>query len=367
VRDEKGQKMSKTKGNVVDPLEMCDEFGADAVRFTLAVLSGTGRDLPFGKTRVAGYRAFATKVWNAARFALPLISEGTCADAGALEFRSLSAVDRWILARLSVAAGRVSESLGAYRFDEAANALYQFFWSEFCDGYVEMVKPVLRGADVPEAEKAKTRGVLKRVLLDSLALLHPFMPFVSCEIREALNGDGLRLAMTRFPEPRADWKDDEAVAAIELLRAVVTRVRNLRAERGLPQTESLAIGLELPDGPLSKEMQRHVPLLSHLARLKAVEISSKVEIAGAFRDAVAGFGLVVELPKKDISSEDREKLERDVERLRAEAAKIESRLADQSFLARAPVAIVEKTKQQLEEISERLRRLKSNLVGTPGP
>jgi valyl-tRNA synthetase len=367
VRDEKGQKMSKTKGNVVDPLEMCDEFGADAVRFTLAVLSGTGRDLPFGKTRVAGYRAFATKVWNAARFALPLISEGTCADAGALEFRALSAVDRWILARLSVAAGRVSESLGAYRFDEAANALYQFFWSEFCDGYVEMVKPVLRGADVPEAEKAKSRGVLKRVLLDSLALLHPFMPFVSCEIREALNGDGLRLAMTRFPEPRADWKDDEAVAAIELLRAVVTRVRNLRAERGLPQTESLAIGLELPDGPLSKEMQRHVPLLSHLARLKAVEISSKVEIAGAFRDAVAGFGLVVELPKKDISSEDREKLERDVERLLAEAAKIESRLADQGFLTRAPAAIVEKTKQQLEEISERLRRLKSNLVETPGP
>ena len=366
VRDEKGQKMSKTKGNVVDPLEMCDEFGADAVRFTLAVLSGTGRDLPFGKTRVAGYRSFATKVWNAARFALPLISEGECADVDALEFSSLSTVDRWILARLSDAAGRVSESLEAYRFDEAAHALYQFFWSEFCDGYVEMIKPVLRGAGVPEVEKARTRSVLKRVLLDSLALLHPFMPFVSCEIREALNGDGLKLALEKWPEPHAAWKDDAAVEAVETLRAVVTRIRNLRAENGLAQTEALAIGLELPDSPLSKELQRQVPLLRHLARLKGVEISSKVDVAGAFRDAVAGIGLVVDLPKKETSAEDRGKIARDVERLRAEAAKIESRLADEAFLARAPAAVVEKTKQQLEEISDRVRRLEGNLVETPG-
>ncbi len=366
VRDEKGQKMSKTKGNVVDPLEMCDEFGADAVRFTLAVLSGTGRDLPFGKTRVAGYRAFATKVWNAARFALPLISEGDCADARGLDVRSLSTVDRWILARLSDAAGRVSASLEAYRFDEAAQALYQFFWSEFCDGYVEMIKPVLRGADVPEAEKAKTRGVLKIVLLDSLALLHPFMPFVSCEIREALNGDGLGLALAKFPEPNSAWADDAAVEAVDTLRAVVTRVRNLRAENGLAQTEALAIGLELPDGPLSKELQRQIPLLSHLARLKGVKISSKVNMGGAFRDAVAGIGLVVELPKREISSEDEEKIRKEVEKLRTEAERIRSRLADESFLSRAPAAVVVKTKQQLEEISERVRRLEGNLVGTPG-
>jgi valyl-tRNA synthetase len=365
VRDEKGQKMSKTKGNVVDPLEMCDEFGADAVRFTLAVLSGTGRDLPFGKTRVAGYRAFATKVWNAARFALQMLEGGAAVPPDRVDFTTLGTVDRWILARLSDASGKVNGALEAFRFDEAANALYQFFWSEFCDGYVEMIKPVLRGADVPEAEKAKTRGVLKRVLLDSLALLHPFMPFVSCEIREALNGDGLRLTMEKFPEPRAEWTDDAAVEAIETLRAVVTRIRNLRAENGLAQTEPLAIGLELPEGPLSKEMRRHVPLLSHLARLKAVEISSKVDIAGAFRDAVAGLGLVVDLPKKKISSEEREKLQRDVERLRGEEAKIRARLADEGFLSRAPAAVVEKTRQQLGEIEERIWRLSGNLVGTP--
>jgi valyl-tRNA synthetase len=367
VRDEKGQKMSKTKGNVVDPLEMCDEFGADAVRFTLAVLSGTGRDLPFGKSRVAGYRAFATKVWNATRFALPLIADGRCADPQALDVKALSTVDRWILARLSDAAGRVNASLEAYRFDEAAHALYQFFWSEFCDGYVEMIKPVLRGSDVPDAEKAKTRGVLKRVLLDSLALLHPFMPFVSCEIREALNGDGLKLALEKFPEPHAEWKDDAAVAVVELLRAIVTRVRNLRAERGLPQTEALRLGIELPPGQLSKEMQRHVPLLSHLARLSAVEISASVNWPGAHRDVIADTGIVVELPKQEISPEDGEKMRKEIEKLAAEAAKIRGRLADESFLARAPAAVVEKTKQQLEEISERVRRLESNLVGTQAP
>jgi valyl-tRNA synthetase len=366
VRDERGQKMSKTKGNVVDPLEMCDEFGADAVRFTLAILSGTGRDLPFGKTRVAGYRAFATKVWNAARFALPLISEGRAADVGAADFRSLSAVDRWILARLSAAAGRVNASLEAYRFDEAANALYQFFWSEFCDGYVEMVKPVLRGADVPEEEKAKTRGVLKRVLLDSLALLHPYMPFVSCEIREALNGDGLRLAVTKFPEPTPEWADLGAVAEIELVRAVVTRVRNLRAARGLPQTTALRLGIELPEGPPSEAMQRHVPLLSHLARLSAVEISSKVNWPGAHRDVVADVGIVVGFPSKELSSESEEKIRKEIGKLRAEAAKIQARLSDSGFRSRAPAAIIEKTEQQLEEISERVRRLTGNLVEASG-
>ncbi|MEO8585042.1 MAG: class I tRNA ligase family protein, partial [Acidobacteriota bacterium] len=362
VRDEKGQKMSKTKGNVVDPLEMCDEFGADAVRFTLAVLSGTGRDLPFGKTRVAGYRAFATKVWNAARFALQMLEDGAAVPPNKLDFASLVTVDRWILARLSEATAKVNAALESYRFDEAANALYQFFWSDFCDGYLEMVKPVLRGTDVAEAEKEKTRGVLKRVLLDSLALLHPFMPFVSCEIREALNGDGLGLTMEKFPEPRPAWTDDAAVAVIGLLRAIVTRVRNLRAENGLPQTEPLRLGIELPAGPLSKEMQRHVPLLSHLARLSAVEISSIVNWPGAHRDVIADAGIVVDLPKKEVSSEDKEKRERELERLLVEADKIRARLADESFLARAPAAVVAKTKQQLEDLSERHRRLTGNLV-----
>ena len=361
VRDEKGQKMSKTKGNVVDPLEMCDEFGADAVRFTLAVLSGTGRDLPFGKTRVAGYRAFATKVWNATRFALPLIAEGECADPQALDFRALSTVDRWILARLSDAAGRVNASLEAYRFDEAAQALYQFFWSEFCDGYVEMIKPVLRGADVPEAEKAKTRGVLKRVLLDSLALLHPFMPFVSCEIREALNGDGGRLAVLPYPAGREDWRDPFAVEVVETLRETATRVRNLRAERGMAQTEALDAGLEVPEGPVAEALRAHAPLLSHMARLSSLVVAPKVELPNAFHDHVGVAGLVVALPKRELSAEEDAKVRKEIAAVDKEIDGVNRKLADESFLARAPQAVVEKARRQLEELAARRAKLVTNL------
>jgi len=208
--------------------------------------------------------------------------------------------------------------------------------------------------------------IVDRHFLDSLALLHPYMPFVSCEIREALNGDGLRLAVTKFPEPTPEWADLGAVAEIELVRAVVTRVRNLRAARGLPQTTALRLGIELPEGPPSEAMQRHVPLLSYLARLSAVEISSKVNWPGAHRDVVADVGIVVGFPSKELSSESEEKIRKEIGKLRAEAAKIQARLSDSGFRSRAPAAIIEKTEQQLEEISERVRRLTGNLVEASG-
>jgi valyl-tRNA synthetase len=260
----------------------------------------------------------------------------------------------------------VTAALEAFRFDEAANALYAFFWSEFCDGYVEMVKRSLRDESVSEGEKAKTRAVLRRVLLDSLAMLHPFMPFVSCEIREALNGDGMKLPVARFPEADGAWADDGAVRAVEVLRAVVTRVRNLRAENGLAQTEPLSVGIELAEGPLSKELKRHVPLLGDLARLRSVEVSPEVRIAGAFRDAVAGVGLVVELPAKEASSGGRDKLRQEIEKVHAEAERVRARLADEAFLSRAPAAVVEKSRRQLEELEERRARLAGNLAPAGG-
>jgi valyl-tRNA synthetase len=365
VRDEKGHKMSKTKGNVIDPLEMCDEYGADAVRFTLAILSGTGRDLPFGKTRVAGYRAFATKVWNAARFALGVLGEGK-PEAASIDFASLGTVDRWILSRLSAAVAKVNASLEAYRFDEAANALYAFFWSEFCDGYVEMVKPALRDDAAPEGEKARSRAVLRRVLLDSLAMLHPFMPFVSCEIREALNGDGLRLPVARFPEADPAWDDPLAVSTVETLRAAATRIRNLRAERGLPQTEALAAGIEVAAGPFADALSRHRSLLVHLARLASLEVSPKVDLPGAFHDAIGAVGLVVALPSREVGPEERARLEKELAQVEREAEGVKKRLADAGFLSRAPAAVVEKNRKQLEELVERRARLAGNLAPAGG-
>jgi valyl-tRNA synthetase len=362
VRDEKGQKMSKTKGNVIDPLELCDEFGADAVRFTLAILSGTGQDLPFGKTRVAGYRAFATKVWNATRFALGILGEDA-PEADAIDFPSLGTVDRWILSRLSAAAAKVNASLEAFRFDEAANAIYAFFWSEFCDGYVEMVKPVLRDEALPESEKARTRAVLHRVLLDSLALLHPFMPFVSTEIREALNGDGLTLPVTPFPAAIPAWDDPLAVQTVETLRAAATRIRNLRAERGLAQTEAFAAGLEVASGPLAASLQAHGPLLVHLARLSSLAVAESVDLPGAFRDAIGAVGLVVALPVKELSREEVARLEKDLAAVEKESLALARKLAGAAFVERAPAAVVEKSRQQLADLTERGKRLRENMAG----
>ena len=364
VRDESGQKMSKTKGNVIDPLEMCDEYGADAVRFALAIQSGTGRDIPFGTSRIAPARAFATKVWNAARFALGMLHEGK-PEASAIDFASLGTVDRWILARLSAAIAKVNGSLESYRFDEAANALYAFFWSEFCDGYVEMVKPVFRDPSLPEAEKAKTRAVLHRVLLDSLALLHPFMPFVSCEIRDALAGDGATLPVAPFPRAVAEWEDPLAVETVETLRAAATRIRNLRAERGLAQTEPLAAGLEA-SGPLAASLERHAPLLVHIARLKSLSVGSKVDLPGAFHDAIGPVGLVVALPARELTAEERRKMEKDLAAVEKDAAALRKKLGDEAFLAKAPPSVVEKSRKQLAELEERRGRLSANVGAARG-
>jgi valyl-tRNA synthetase len=369
-----GEKMSKTKGNVIDPLVMCDEYGADAVRFTLAQASGTGRDPSVSNARFEASRNFATKVWNAARFALTML--GGSADAAppypagvpgdgrtseAIDYAELGTVDRWILARLSECAGNVNASLEEFRFDEAANALYRFFWSEFCDGYVELVKPVLRG-DMPEAEKAKTRAVLRRVLLDSLALLHPYMPFLSSEIREALNGDGATLAMAAFPTANPAWSDPLAVETVEAMRAAATRIRNLRAERGLAQTETLAAGLEAPEGALLDSLARHRSLLMHMARLSSLEVAPSVDLPNAFRDAVGGVGLVVALPVRELSAADRAKVEKELAAVDKEAETLAKKLQNVAFLSRAPEDVVAKSKKQLADLEERRRRLSGNLA-----
>jgi valyl-tRNA synthetase len=362
VRDEKGQKMSKTKGNVIDPLVMCDEFGADAVRFALAQQSGTGRDIPFGTSRIAPARAFATKVWNAARFALQMLGEER-PDTSKIDFVALGTVDRWILTELSGTAAKLSESLEAFRFDEAASALYAFFWTEFCDGYVEMVKVLLRDPAVAGEEKAKTKAVLARVLSDSLALLHPFMPFVSSEIREALSGDGARLPVVPFPVAQAAWDDPLAVEAIETIRLATTRIRSLRAERGLAQTETLGAGLEVAPGPLADLLRKHAPLLASLARLSSIDVGEKVDLPGAFRDAIGGVGLAVLLPAKELSDADRARIEKELAALRKEADGLKAKLSNVVFLGRAPADVVEKTRRQLAEVEERTARLSANLPG----
>ncbi len=352
-----GEKMSKTKGNVIDPLEAIQEFGADAVRFTLASAASSGPTVSVERGRMAGSRNFATKLWNAARFTLGSL-EGRSAPQD-LRGRALSLPDRWILSRLDATASDMNRHLEGFRFDEAAGAIYRFLWHELCDGYLEMVKPVLGGEDAGAAESA--RGVLRRCLEGALGLLHPFMPFLTEEIWEKLTDRPGTLIVAPYPEGTGQWRDAEAESAVEALRAIVTRVRTFRSERGAPPTApvSLSIDRESPGRALLPALETLSPLLCHLGRLS--ELAFGPAASGQFQDVVAGLALGLGLPQ-GAPAEAGARIARELAAVDAEVAEIEAKLGKPSFVEKAPAAVVEKNRQRLRELQEKRAALGA---GTP--
>ena len=343
-----GEKMSKTKGNVIDPLEAIEEFGADAVRFTLASAASSGPTVSVERGRMASSRNFATKLWNAARFTLAQLESRSVPED--LAGRPLSLPDRWILSRLDATAGDVNRHLEAFRFDEASSAIYGFLWHELCDGYLEMVKPVLSGADAAAAESA--RGVLRRCLEGSLALLHPFMPFLTEEIWETLTGRPGTLIVEPYPAQTARWADAEAETVIETLRAILTRVRNFRAERGAKPTAPVALSIDpaSPGKAALPGLETLSPLLTHLGRLSELEFAPSP--AGRFQDVVAGLGLGLALPE-GAAPEAGARVEKDLSATEAEIAGLRAKLENPSYVDKAPPAVVEKTRLRLRELEEK--------------
>ena len=350
-----GEKMSKTRGNVIDPLEAIAEFGADAVRFTLAAAAAGGPKVSVEKGRMAGSRNFATKLWNAARFTLGQI-EGKPLPA-TLEGRDLSLPDRWILSRLGATVAEVDRQLTGYRFDEASQAIYAFVWGELCDGYLEMVKPVLSGSDTAAGDSA--RGVLKRCLEDAVALLHPFMPFLTEEIWEKLTGRPGTLIVA--PYPKADWRwyDRAAEAAVGTMREIVTRERNFRAERGASPTEPVALSIA-PDSPgaaLLEDLQVLAPHLTHLARLSSLRFAAPEP--GAFQDVVAGLALGLSLAQPAAGAH-AARAQKTLADLDAEIAGLRGKVQNPAFAEKAPAAVVEKTRRRLVELEERRAALSAS-------
>ncbi|HEY1435299.1 MAG TPA: class I tRNA ligase family protein, partial [Thermoanaerobaculia bacterium] len=343
-----GEKMSKTKGNVIDPLEAIQEFGADAVRFTLASAASSGPTVSVERGRMAGSRNFATKLWNAARFTLAQLDGKSVPED--LAGRTLSLPDRWILSRLDATAGDVNRHLEGFRFDEAAGAIYGFLWHELCDGYLEMVKPVLSGTDAAAAESA--RGVLRRCLGGSLALLHPFMPFLTEEIWEKLTGRAGTLIVEPYPAPTGRWADAEAEGVVEGLRAIVTRVRNFRSERGAAPTELVALSIDpaSPGKVVLPALRTLAPLLTHLGRLS--ELTFAVAPAGRFQDVVAGLGLGLALPE-GAAPDAGARIEKDLVATDAEILGLKAKLENGSYVDKAPPAVVEKTRLRLRELEEK--------------
>ncbi|HKD20071.1 MAG TPA: valine--tRNA ligase, partial [Thermoanaerobaculia bacterium] len=343
-----GEKMSKTKGNVIDPLEAIEEFGADAVRFTLASAASSGPTVSVERGRMAGSRNFATKLWNAARFTLSQL-EGRPVP-GDPDPKTLSLPDRWILSRLDAVAGNVNRHLEGFRLDEASGAIYDFLWHELCDGYLEMVKPVLSGADAAAAESA--RGVLRRCLADSLALLHPFMPFLTEEIWEKLTGQAGTLIVAPYPTASGRPADAEAESVVEPLRAVVTRVRNFRAERGASPTAPVALSID-PSSPgkgVIPLLTTLAPLLRHLGRLS--ELRFEKAPAGSFQDVVSGLALGLALPE-GAAPDAGARVRKDLETTDDEIASLKAKLENASYVEKAPPAVVEKTRLRLRELERK--------------
>ena len=347
-----GEKMSKTRGNVIDPLEAIEEFGADAVRFTLASAASSGPTVSVERGRMAGSRNFATKIWNAARFTLAALEGGDFA-ADPREAGGLALSDRWILARLSAACADANRHLEAFRFDEAAATIYGFVWHDLCDGYLEMVKPVLSGPDAAAGGAARAaRSVLRRCLQDSLALLHPFMPFLTEEIWEKLTGRPGSLIVAAYPQGIAEWRDEAAEASVEALRAIVTRVRNLRTERGCAPTTpvTLAVDPASPARAAIPDLRTLSPLLVHLGRLS--ELRFEAPGPEAIRDVVAGIQLGMGLPLGAAAGAG-ERVEKARVDLDDEIAQLSAKVQNAAYLEKAPPNVVEKTRQRLRELEAR--------------
>ncbi len=358
VRDADGQKMSKTRGNTVDPLELVEEYGADAVRFTLAILDSPGRDIPLDPDRMAGYRSFGNKIWNAVRFSLSRVGSATVQES--LDVTELAAPERWILSRLSKTAAEVNERFAEYRFDEACQRLYHFFWGELCDWYIELSKPALAG----ESPRPQVGEVLLTVLDRSLRLLHPVMPFLTEELWQRLPGreaiHPATICLAPYPVGEEAWRDPVTEERMDVFFQIVAWARNLRAELGIPPRDKATLYISSESSELAAFLGRLEAMALPLLRLDAVHFEAAPD--GAHSDVVAGVAVGLVVPERELSLEDRERLMAEREKLRAQHQRTLGLLENKAFLAKAPEKVVDQNRRRLEEILERLEILEAGLA-----
>ncbi|PKN54674.1 MAG: valine--tRNA ligase [Deltaproteobacteria bacterium HGW-Deltaproteobacteria-14] len=351
VRDDKGQKMSKTKNNVIDPLVETEVHGADALRFTLAALTTQGHDLKLSKERLVGYRAFANKIWNATRFVLMNLPDGeaftpvTPADVGAL-----SLADRWVLTKLDAAIDGVTDALERFDFQAATTAVHAFFWGVYCDWYIELTKSTLKEGG---AEAVMTRRVLMHVLDQALRLLHPFMPYITEEIWTQLpltERDAPSLTIAAWPERHAELRDDHALALLDQVIDIINAVRTVRGENGISPRTELKLVVSGPDQATLDLVLESQSYLAHLAGV--AELATGVDLPRPPKSAVSVAGAcTVYVPLEGLIDlgEEVARLEKAVAKIDKEIAKTEAKLGNERFIANAPPEVVEEQRRRLEE------------------
>ncbi|ABB31198.1 valyl-tRNA synthetase [Geobacter metallireducens RCH3] len=361
VRDAQGQKMSKSKGNVIDPLVVIDQYGTDAFRFTLAAFAAQGRDIKLAEERIAGYRNFANKIWNASRFALMNLEgfDPDAVDPAGLEF---SNADRWILYRFNAAAADVQEALEAYRYNDAATALYRFTWSEFCDWYIELVKDDLYRGD--ETRQRTARYVLWLVLEHLLRLLHPFMPFITEEIWQALPGrrPTATIMTASWPTPDPAWDFAAGAAEMELVMEVIRGIRNIRGEMDVAPSREIAAILNCGSEASLDLLKKNEVYIMSLARVSDLAIGTGLERPADAAISVAG-DVEVAVPLRGLVDveEEEKRLLKEIGKLDKDIEFLAKKLANPSFVERAPADVVAKEREKLTEFSQKKEVLLASL------
>ncbi|MEQ8334136.1 valine--tRNA ligase [Nisaea sp.] len=354
VRDQHGAKMSKSKGNVMDPLDLIEKFGTDALRFTLTAMAAQGRDIKLAESRIEGYRNFTTKLWNAARYAE--MNECTY-DASFDPKAPTQMVNRWIISELAETEAKVSKAIEDYRFNEAASTLYHFTWGTYCDWYLEFTKPILSGADKAAAEE--TRKTTAWVLMQAINLLNPLMPFITEELWGAFGGEG-QLITAAWPTDLQEAADAGAVAEMNWVVRLITEVRSIRSEMNVPAAAKIDLMLKDMSAQTAERLERHRDVIIRLARLEKVTATDDIP-TGAVQGVIDEAMIV--LPVADVVdlAQERVRLEKDLGKLDSEITKLDKKLSNESFVSRAPVEVVEENRERLADEKARRDKLAAAL------
>ncbi len=356
VRDMKRRKMSKSEGNIIDPLEMIEKYGTDALRFTLAALAIPGMDLSLSEERMAGYRAFANKIWNASRFVLMSIGDEGAGKAAGASATELTLADRWIRSRLTKVTVELNDALEGYRFYEAADKIYHFLWDEFCDWYIELAKPALK------AGNAATKAVLTETLDTTLRLLNPFMPFITEEIWQHLPNPGKSLVTAAFPKPHPEWEDAQAEAQMKELQDIVVETRTLRTENKIPPSSKLALTLKPHEGADAKLVERNRASILSLANLSDLQVMPEFPAGRQWLKGVGGnWEVGIPLEATVDTAQEKDRLEKELSKLEAEIGKLAGRLGNADFVGKAPREVVAESQTKLADLEKKRDKTREHL------
>ena len=353
VRDAEGQKMSKSRGNVIDPLEVMDQYGTDALRFTLAALAGQGRDIRLSEERIQGYRNFMNKIWNAFRYCeLNFSLTGECVPQA--ERVTLELADRWILSRLQSTIATTRRALEEYRFTDAANEIYQFFWHEFCDWYLEITKLRVRGA---EHERVNAQAVLFQVFETSLRLMHPFIPFLTEELWQQLPHQGDTIVRAPYPTVAHEWIDQESEQEMTFVMEVISALRTIRSSFTIPNSTKIRPHIKAA-ADQAKLIQRHYSYIVSLANTSELIIGGEVARPELSATAILG-EMEIYVPLEGVINVEveRTRLTRELKKIQEDVVRLETRLAQRDFLAKAPEDVIEKEQAKHQGLREREGKL----------